>query len=114
MSHRVYILLDILLDIADGKSEEVAQSLGGIPGVVKADLLEGSPGLLVMCEALSRQMLAKLTVEALAMVEQVTENVCLLPVRSQSGGTGTSTPFKRMKYMKETQDACGKTRCHSG
>ena len=87
MSHRAYILLDI----ADGKSEEAARSLGGRPGVVRVDLLEGPPDLLVMCEASSRQMLARLAVEALAMVEQVTENVHLLPVRSQSGSTGTST-----------------------
>jgi hypothetical protein len=78
VSHRVYILLDIV----DGKSEEVAQSLQGRPGVVKADLLEGSPNLLVICETFSRQKLAELTVEVLAAVEQDTENVSLLPVRS--------------------------------
>jgi hypothetical protein len=80
VSHRVYILLDV----AEGKSAEAAQSLCDRPGVVKADLLEGSPDILVICEAFSRQKLAKLAVGALAAVEQVTENVSLLPVRSNS------------------------------
>ncbi len=77
MSHRVYMLLDIM----EGKSAEAAQSLCGRPGVVKADLLEGSPDLLVICEAFSRQKLARLAVGALAAVERVTESVDLLPVR---------------------------------
>jgi hypothetical protein len=49
--------------------------------------------------------LAKLIVEALAAVEQVTENMPLLPARSHSSGTGTRTSFKRRKYRKETEDA---------
>jgi hypothetical protein len=85
VSHRVYILLDI----AEGKSAEAAQSLCERQGIVKADLLEGSPDLLVICEAFNRQKLAKLTVGALAAVEQVTENVCLLPVRNQPDSAGT-------------------------
>jgi hypothetical protein len=80
VSHRVYILLDI----TEGKSAEAAQSLCDRPGIVKADLLEGSPDLLIICEAFNRQKLARLTIEALAEVEQVTENVCLLPVKSNS------------------------------
>lgn len=79
----------ILLDIADGKSAEAVQSLYGRAGVVKADPLEGSPDLLVICEASNRQKLAELTVGALAAVEQVMENVCLLPVRSQPDSAGT-------------------------
>ena len=84
MSHRVYVLLDI----AEGKSAEAARSLCDRPGVVKADLLEGSPDLLVICEAFNRQKLAELTIEALAEVEQVTENACLLPVISNSDKAG--------------------------
>ena len=94
MSHRVYILLDI----ADGKSEEVAQSLWIRPGIVKVDLLEGSPNLLVICEATNRQKLAELTVEALAAVEQDTENMHLLPVRSQPDSAGK----RKSSNLKET------------
>ena len=101
MSHRVYILLDIV----DGKSEEVAQSLWGRPGVVKADLLEGAPDLLLICEAFNRQKLAKLTVEALATVEHVTENVSLLPVRSQPDSAGTRKSFNLKKTLKGARDA---------
>jgi len=101
VSHRVYILLDI----ADRKSEEVAQSLRRRPGVVKVDLLEGSPDLLVICEAFNRQKLAKLTVEALAAVEQVTENVCLLPVRSKSANASTRKLSNQRKRGRETPNA---------
>ena len=101
MSHRVYILLDIVA----GKSEEVAQSLWDRPGVVKADLLEGSPDLLVICEAFNRQKLSELTVEALATVEQVTENVCLLPVRSNSTNAGTRKLSNQRKRGRETPNA---------
>lgn len=96
MSHRVYILLDI----AEGKSAEAAQSLCDRPCVVKADLLEGSPDLLVICEAFNRQKLAELTIEALAEVEQVTENVCLLPVRNNSDKAG--------KLKLSNQRKCGR------
>ena len=101
MSHRVYVLLDI----ADGKSEEVARSLWGRPGVIKADLLEGPPDLLLICEAFNRETLAKLTVEALAAVEQVTENVCLLPVRNQSGSSGTRKSFNLKETLNGARDA---------
>lgn len=84
MSQRAYVLLDI----TDGRSEEVAQYLQGKPGVVKVDLLEGDPNLLVIYEAFDRQKLTELIVEALAAVEQFTENVCLLPVRSESAKAG--------------------------
>ena len=79
MSPIVYVLLDIV----DEKSEEVARLLLGKPGVIKADMLEGSPNLLLICEAFNRQALSKLTIEVLAAVEQFTENVSVLPVRSQ-------------------------------
>ena len=101
MSHRVYILLDIV----DGKSEEVAQSLWDRPGVVKADLLEGSPDLLVICEAFNRQRLAELTIEALTEVEQVTENVCLLPVISNSASASTRKRANQRKRGRETPNA---------
>ena len=101
MSHRVYILLDIV----DSKSEEVAQSLWGRPGIIAADLLEGPPDLLVKCEAFNRQKLAELTVETLATVEQVTENVCLLPVRSKLTSTGTRKLSNQRKRGRETPNA---------
>ena len=77
MNAKAYILLDII----NGKSQEVAECLSGRPGVVGLELLEGSPGMLVKCEANNRQALARLTVDALAAVEHAIENVSLLPVK---------------------------------
>jgi hypothetical protein len=110
VSHRAYILLDI----ADGKSAEAVQSLRDRPGVVKADLLEGSPDILVICEAFNRQRLAELTVGALATVEQVTENMCLLPVQSQPGSAGTRKSSNSKVALEGAIDAYGKAHRHHG
>ena len=101
MSHRVYLLLDI----ADGKSEEVAQSLCNKQGVAKADLLEGPPDLIVLCEVSSQQKLAKLTVGVLASIDNVTENVCLLPVKSKSVDTDPRKLANQRQRSSETLNA---------
>ena len=110
MIHRVYILLDIV----GGKSEEVARSLLGKPSVVKVDLLEGPPDLIVICEAFKRQELAKLTIEALAKVEQMTENVCLLPVRIKPANTRKLKISNQRKHGRETLNACREAHCYPG
>ncbi len=53
----------------------------GKPGVVKADLLEGPPDVIVVVEASNRQELAELTMQVLASVETMTEHLQLLPTR---------------------------------
>jgi len=95
-SARVYILLDIVR----GKSVEVIQSLRNRPGVVIADILEGAPDVLLMLEALNRQELTKLTVETMASVENMTENICLLPVQNQVGVVDVKMRFDRRKYRR--------------
>lgn len=77
MSDRAYVLLDIV----DGKIEQALKVLQKSPGVVMADTLEGPPDVIIVIEAPERQQLAELTVQALASVESITENVCLLPTR---------------------------------
>jgi hypothetical protein len=77
MSNRVYLLLNI----TEGKSEEALRALRGKSGVVVADLLEDNLGILVMLQATNRPKLAKLTVESISAIEQITENVSLLPTR---------------------------------
>jgi hypothetical protein len=77
MSARVYVLLDTV----NGKSEQVTQVLRGKPGVILAEPLEGSPDVIMVVEAPRREKLAKLTNEALASVELLTENLQLLPAR---------------------------------
>ena len=79
MDDRVYILLDIV----DGKAEQVAQALQESPGVVMADALEDPPDVIMVMEAAERQQLAKLAIQALASVETMTECVYLLPVRDR-------------------------------
>lgn len=76
MSCRVYMLLDI----ADGQREEICRCLQGKTGIVLADVLEGEPDVLVMLEAVNRRQLVRLTMETISVVEQVAENVTLLPV----------------------------------
>jgi len=83
----------MLLDIVDGHCEEAFHSLQDKTGIVLADLLEGRPSLLIMLEAVNRPKLARLTVETLSAVEQVTENVSLLPVCKQSGKAGNKKSF---------------------
>ena len=77
MRARVYIIIDIV----EGKSEQVAQILRSKSGVKMVDMLENSHDIMVIVEASEWQKLAELTVEALGSVEAVTEGLQLLPVR---------------------------------
>jgi len=79
MDDRVYILLDVV----DGKAEQATEVLREKPGVVMVDALEGPPDVIIVVEAVERQQLAKLTIQALASVETMTEHVCLLPARDR-------------------------------
>ena len=79
MSYRAYILLEIV----DGKAEQVPEVLRENPGVVMVDALEGPPDVIIVVEAPKRQQLAKLTIQALASVETMTEHVRLLPARDK-------------------------------
>ncbi len=84
MNHKVYLLLDVV----DGRDEQVVQVLRKSPGVVMADALEDaledSPKVVVVIEAPERKRLAKWTIEALSSVETLTEQVRLLPTREES------------------------------
>ena len=88
MVYRVYILLHIV----DGKAVQLVQVLQGKPGVIIVDVLESSPvvmlenppNVIMMIQAPERQQLAKLTIEALATVDALTEQVHLLPARDRS------------------------------
>jgi len=80
MSDRVYILLNI----ADGKSEQTGQTLRGMPGVVMADLLDSGYDAIVVIEAPDRQRLVEMTMETLAAVEYVTQDLRLLLRRDGS------------------------------
>ena len=82
MNAKVYVLLDV----SHGKANQVAQALRAKPGVVAIDLLEGPPDVVLTVEAPNRQKLAEFTVEALTLVESMTEETQLLPVCIGSEG----------------------------
>jgi DNA-binding Lrp family transcriptional regulator len=77
MGSKVYILLDVI----EGRLEQVVQTLRGKPGVAEVDLLDGSPNIIMVVEAPKRKKLAERTIQALASVETMTEGVQLLPTR---------------------------------
>ncbi len=109
MSARAYILLDII----DKKAEQVVQALRSRPGVVMTDLLEGPPDVVLMVEAPNRQKLAKLSIEALTLVESVTEDVCLLPVYNGSI-TSNEESLRNIKSLRrKTKHASGKAHRYS-
>ena len=81
MSHRVYILLDIIA----GKSGWVTENLRSMPGVILADELEDQPKVIMVAQAAERQELAELTIQALDAVDSVTDGVQLLPAKNQGG-----------------------------
>ena len=79
MGDRAYILLDI----ADGKAKQAIKVLRESPGVLMVDALEGPPDVIIVMEALERQQLAKLAVQALASVETMTDHVSVLPTKDR-------------------------------
>ena len=93
MDDRVYILLDI----ADGRAEQVAQVLRGNPGVVMVDVVEGPPDVVMMMEAPKREQLAKLAIKALISVETMTEKLCLLPTREKLNTNAFPKPYSANK-----------------
>jgi len=80
MNEKVYILLDTV----DGKAEQAVKVLRKSRGVIMVDALESPPDVIVVIEAPERQQLARQTMQALASVETITEQVCLLPVIEMS------------------------------
>jgi len=77
---RVYILLGT----ADGRAEEAVRMLRGQPGVVMADAVEGPEEVLLVMESPDRETLSSLANRALALTEEITETVTLMPVRQVS------------------------------
>ena len=75
MNAKVYVLLRV----KEGKSEQAVHTLRSKAGVRLADVLEGPPDVIMMVQARERHHLADLTVEALASIEDITEDLQLLP-----------------------------------
>jgi DNA-binding Lrp family transcriptional regulator len=84
MSAKAYVLLNVVHE----KQEQVVRALRGKPGVLMVDVVEGPPDVVVVLRARDRQKLAKLTVQALASVETMTEGLQLLPTRNRLSARG--------------------------
>ena len=74
----------LVLQTVDGKSQQVISELYAKPGVVAVDLLEGSPGLIVVVEAAKRQELVRFIMQALDSVELITEDLRFFITRESS------------------------------
>lgn len=75
MTAKVYLLLEI----KEGHGGWAVEVLRRQAGLTVADLLEGPPDIIAVVQARNRQILARLVVQALASVEDVTEEIQLLP-----------------------------------
>jgi hypothetical protein len=71
MCIRAYLVLQTDID----KSREIIGDLHNKPGIVTADLLEGSPNLMVVIEAEKRQELVGFIMQALDSVESMTKDL---------------------------------------
>ena len=76
MKARAYVLIKTV----KGKGDEVSRILRGKPGVALLDCVAGPPDIVMVAEAENNQALANLTIQALASVEDLTEDTQVLPV----------------------------------
>lgn len=76
---RVYVLVQT----ADGHSDDMASVLRRQPGVILADVVEGRIHVMMVVEAQHILKLAQLTIQALATVEAMTASVHLWPAQQR-------------------------------
>lgn len=76
MNTRAYVLIDS----AEGKAQKVLTALHGKPEITSVNYVEGAPDIIVMVEAENNRILAKLTIQALLSIENLTNDTQILPV----------------------------------
>jgi hypothetical protein len=81
MPAKVYVLLDLV----HSDSLRVTRILREKPGVAIVDVLEGPPDIIMTIEATERQEAAQYLMNALASVDDMTENLRVLPVHRSAG-----------------------------
>jgi len=86
--------LYVLINTHPGKAEEVVQSLQHKTGVLLADMVESPPDIILVVEAISNQLLAELTLSALAPVEDKIKELQLLPVHGKTIELATSLAYR--------------------
>lgn len=75
MVDRVYFIMDVF----NGDLDKTIHRLRNQPGIVLVDALEERPAVIAVAEAKDRKRLARVTVNALASVENMTANLSLMP-----------------------------------
>jgi uncharacterized protein with GYD domain len=88
MSDRVYLLLDV----AEGKAEQVAGKFRRIAGVRIVDVIEGQPDVIAVVEAPERHKLAEITMRVISSAETMIEDLKLLPARNGLSNQGSLEP----------------------
>jgi hypothetical protein len=73
----------ILIDVADGRANEILAMLQGQPSIAEIECVEGPPDIVMVVEADEAQKLAELTIKALTTVEHLTSSIRCLPVSHQ-------------------------------
>lgn len=78
MPETVYVLLDIV----HADPSAAARRIREIPGITAADVLEGPPDIHVVIKAADRGEAAQCLMRLLDLVDGITEDIKVLPVRS--------------------------------
>ena len=84
----------VLLQSTGHKRNEAIGILRQQPGVVTVDPVEGPPDIVIVVEAPTRRKLASLLVRAMASVQDLTEDIELLPTQPGPRGRGTRHALK--------------------
>jgi hypothetical protein len=87
----------LLLDIAEDKIEKAVKELLNNAGIMRIDILEGSPNALITLEASAQKRLSELTLRAFALVKEFTNQVHLLPVKEKYAVAAYSKNTRRKK-----------------
>ena len=86
--NRAYVIIKVQQDM----TERVALTLSNIGGVILVDIMEDEPDIIIIVvQAKNRQQLAELTVRAVKSVESFTEDVQLMPARSNINHEAAAT-----------------------
>ncbi len=72
----------VLLDIVHADASAAARRIREIPGVTAADVLEGPPDIHIIIQAADRKEAAGCLMRLLDLVDGITEDIKVLPVRS--------------------------------
>jgi hypothetical protein len=93
MSAKVYIFINT----EEGKSWQVVKMLRGNADVERVEVLEGPPDIIVAMEARGRQKLARLVIQALTAIENLTGDTQVLPVKKTYTSHRFDKPTQRVE-----------------